>query len=86
MTSNVTYRKTIEIINDVTWQDNGRHYGKIDLARKMAIKAIGYRIPKKVKGISATNEGRVGETENINTISATCAGMKPERSSSMARA
>lgn len=32
--------EAIEIIKDVTWQDNGRHYGKIDKVRNMAIEAL----------------------------------------------
>lgn len=39
----------IDIIEDVTWNDNGRHYGEIDPARNIAIEAIRKRMPKKVK-------------------------------------
>jgi hypothetical protein len=36
----MTEQETIAIIEDVTWQDNGRHYGKVAEARSMAIKAL----------------------------------------------
>lgn len=40
-------QEVINIIEDVTWQDNGRHYGKINTAREMAIEALEKQIPKK---------------------------------------
>ena len=43
----MTPREAINIIEDVTWQDNGRHYGKIDAAREISISAIEKQIPKK---------------------------------------
>lgn len=33
-------QNAINIINDVTWVDNGRHYGKIDKVRDLAIQAL----------------------------------------------
>ena len=41
-------QEAINIIEDVTWQDNGRHYGKISPAREIAISALEKQIPKKV--------------------------------------
>jgi peptide subunit release factor 1 (eRF1) len=38
--------KAIEIINDVTWQDGGRHYGEVEEARRLAISALEKQIPK----------------------------------------
>jgi len=35
-----TAQEAIDIINDVTWQDNGRHYGKIEAVRNLAISAL----------------------------------------------
>ena len=43
----MTYREAANIIEDVTWQDNGRHYGKIATAREIAISALEKQIPKK---------------------------------------
>ena len=43
----MTNEEAINIIEDVTWQDNGRHYGKIAPAREIAISAIEKQIPKK---------------------------------------
>ena len=40
-------QEVINIIEDVTWNDNGRHYGKINTAREMAISAIEKQIPQK---------------------------------------
>lgn len=40
-------QEAINIIEDVTWQDNGRHYGKIVPAREIAISALEKQIPKK---------------------------------------
>ena len=45
----MTPQEAIEIIDDVTWDDNGRHYGKIVPAREMAKKAIEKQIPKPPK-------------------------------------
>lgn len=45
----MTTEEAINIIEDVTWQDNGRHYEKIATAREIAISAIEKQIPKKVK-------------------------------------
>ena len=38
--------EAIKIIDDVTWQDNGRHYGKIAEARNMAKSALRNQAPK----------------------------------------
>lgn len=43
----MTLQEAINIIEDVTWQDNGRHYGKIAPAREIAISALDKQIPKK---------------------------------------
>ena len=43
----MTPQEAINIIEDVTWQDNGRHYGKIVPAREIAISALEKQIPKK---------------------------------------
>ena len=43
----MTPQEAINIIEDVTWQDNGRHYGKIAPAREIAISALEKQIPKK---------------------------------------
>lgn len=43
----MTPQEAINIIEDVTWQDNGRHYGKIAPARELAISALEKQIPKK---------------------------------------
>lgn len=40
--------KAIEIINDVTWQDNGRHYGEIEKTRELATSALEKQISKRV--------------------------------------
>lgn len=40
-------QEVINIIEDVTWNDNGRHYGKINTAREMAIEALEKQTPKK---------------------------------------
>lgn len=40
-------KEVIDIIEDVTWEDHGRHYGKINSAREMSIKALKKLIPKK---------------------------------------
>ena len=45
----MTSQEAINIIEDVTWQDNGRHYGKIAPAREIAISALEKQIPKKVE-------------------------------------
>ena len=45
----MTLQEAINIIEDVTWQDNGRHYGKIVPAREIAISALEKQIPKKVE-------------------------------------
>ena len=47
----MTYEEAINIIEDVTWQDNGRHYGKIVPAREIAISALDKQIPKKPQEI-----------------------------------
>lgn len=39
----MTVQEVIDIIEDVTWQDNGRHYGKINTAREMAIEALKFK-------------------------------------------
>ena len=62
----MTPQEAIEIINDVTWEDNGRHYGKIPSARELAISALEKQIPQK-PNIHGYREGR-----EINTISYTC--------------
>lgn len=36
----MTREEAINIIEDVTWQDNGRHFGKIAEARDMAVAAL----------------------------------------------
>lgn len=36
----MTIEEAIAIIEDVTWKDFGRHYGKIPVAREMAILAL----------------------------------------------
>ena len=36
-------QEVINIIEDVTWNDNGRHYGKIVPAREMAIEALRFK-------------------------------------------
>lgn len=43
----MTNEEALNIIEDVTWQDNGRHYGKITPAREIAISALEKQIPKK---------------------------------------
>lgn len=43
----MTPQEAINIIEDVTWQDNGRHDGKIAPAREIAISALEKQIPKK---------------------------------------
>ena len=43
----MTPQEALNIIEDVTWQDNGRHYGKIAPAREIAISALEKQIPKK---------------------------------------
>ena len=43
----MTPQEAINIIEDVTWQDNGRHYGKIVPAREIAISALERQISKK---------------------------------------
>lgn len=43
----MTPQEAINIIEDVTWQDNGRHDGKIVPAREIAISALEKQIPKK---------------------------------------
>ena len=47
----MTPQEVINIIEDVTWQDNGRHYGKIAPAREIAISALEKQTPKKVSVI-----------------------------------
>lgn len=49
-TSRMTPQEAINIIEDVTWQDNGRHYGKIAPAREIAISALEKQMPKKLDG------------------------------------
>lgn len=39
----MTAQEAINIIEDVTWNDNGRHYGKIVPAREMAIEALRFK-------------------------------------------
>lgn len=48
----MTPQEAINIIEDVTWQDNGRHYGKIAPARELAISALEKQIPKKPKRVN----------------------------------
>ena len=43
----MTPQEAINIIEDVTWQDNGRHNGKIVSAREIAISALEKQISKK---------------------------------------
>lgn len=43
----MTPQEVINIIEDVTWQDNGRHYGKIAHAREIAISALEKQTQKK---------------------------------------
>lgn len=43
----MTPQEAINIIEDVTWEDNGRHYGKVVPARELAISALSKQIPKK---------------------------------------
>lgn len=45
-------QEVINIIEDVTWNDNGRHYGKINTAREMAIEALEKQTPKKAVLVS----------------------------------
>ena len=50
--NNITPQEVINIIEDVTWQDNGRHNGKIVPAREIAISALEKQIPKKPKRVN----------------------------------
>lgn len=43
----MTPQEAINIIEDITWQDNGRHDEKIVPAREIAISALEKQIPKK---------------------------------------
>lgn len=43
----MTPQEAIDIIDDVSWEDNGRHYGKIVPARDLAKSALEKQIPKK---------------------------------------
>lgn len=43
----MTPQEAIDIIDDVSWEDNGRHYGKIVSARDLAKSALEKQIPKK---------------------------------------
>ena len=45
--NNMTPQEAINIIEDVTWKDNGRHDGKIVPAREIAIFALEKQILKK---------------------------------------
>ena len=45
----MTPQEAINIIEGVTWKDNGRHDGKIVPAREIAIFALEKQIPKKPK-------------------------------------
>ena len=45
----MTPQEAINIIEDVTWQDNGRHNGKIVYAREIAISALEKQVLKKPK-------------------------------------
>ena len=45
----MTPQEAINIIEDVTWQDNSRHNGKIVPAREIAISALEKQVPKKPK-------------------------------------
>ena len=47
----MTPQEAIDIIDDVSWEDNGRHYGKIVSARDLAKSALEKQIPKKPKTI-----------------------------------
>lgn len=40
--------EVIEIINDLTWNDGGRHFGRIAKARDLAIQALEKQMPKKL--------------------------------------
>lgn len=44
----ITAQDVIDIINDVTWSDNGRHYPYIPQARNMRILALEKQVPMKV--------------------------------------
>lgn len=56
----MTPKEAINIIEDVTWQDNGRHDGKIAPAREIAISALKKQIPKKpIADISKDYEGNI---------------------------
>ena len=48
----MTPQEAINIIEDVTWQDNGRHYGKIAPARELAILALEKQVPQKPKRVN----------------------------------
>ena len=53
----MTPQETINIIEDVTWQDNGRHYEEIVPAREIAISALEKQIKKKPKEIIKSEVG-----------------------------
>ena len=61
-------QEAINIIEDVTWQDNGRHYGKIVPAREIAISALKKQIPKKPS-----------ETDKARCIHCACVVKRDER-------
>ena len=44
----ITIQDVIDIINDITWSDNGRHYPYIPQARNMRILALEKQVPMKV--------------------------------------
>ena len=53
----MTPQKAIDIIDDVSWEDNGRHYGKIVPARNLAKSALEKQIPKKVDEYKVFEDG-----------------------------
>lgn len=42
----MTPQEAINIIDDVTWDDNGRHYGKVSSAREISKQALEKQIPQ----------------------------------------
>ena len=44
----ITIQDVIDIVNDITWSDNGRHYPYIPQARNMRILALEKQVPMKV--------------------------------------
>lgn len=54
----MTPQEAIEIIDDVTWDDNGRHYGKIAPARDLSKSALEKQIPQKTTKTVRSPSGR----------------------------